>query len=129
MAIVKIEVFTSPTCPHCPSAVKATKQLFENHPELKKDVMWEEISTASPIGYKKARNYGIQAVPTIIISNLNTNEKFGITGTPSEKKYLEMIYKVMGKELEENVDINKNKKEDKKSFIDSFIDKFADIFK
>lgn len=126
MAVVMIEVFTSPTCPHCPNAIKATKQLFENHPELKKDVIWKEISTASPIGYKKARSYGIQGVPTIIISNLNTNEKFGIVGAPSEKKYLETVYKIMGKEQPKDTNINQDKNKESKK---SFIDKFVDIFK
>lgn len=128
MASVIVEVFTSPTCPHCPGAVKATKELFTNHPDLKNDVQWKEMSTASPIGYKKAVSYGIQAVPTIIITNLNTNEHFGIVGVPSEKKYLEYIYKALGKTPNNYVEEKENKGENKKEK-SSFLDKFANMFK
>lgn len=127
MPDILIEVFTSPTCPHCPGAVKATKELFEKHQELKKEAIWKEISTASPSGYKKARSYGITAVPTIIITNLKTNEKFGITGTPSEEKYIELIYKAIGKEIKDTKE--KEEKQEKNKEKKSIFDKFADLFK
>jgi len=125
MATLLIEVFTSPTCPHCPAAVKATKELFEKHNELKRDVIWKEMSTGTPAGYNKARTYGISSVPTIIMTNLKTNERFGIVGVPSDKKYLDMIYKGLGmtekennNKMSENTDNNKN-----------LIDKFANLFR
>jgi len=127
MATVLIEVFTSPTCPHCPAAVKATKELFQKYLELKNDVTWKEMSTGTQLGYRKAVSYGISAVPTIIITNLKTNEKFGIVGVPSEKKYLEIIYKCLGKTEKEN-DIKKDIKSVKDTNNGGLIDKFAKLF-
>jgi len=127
MATVLIEVFTSPTCPHCPAAVKATKELFQKYPELKNDVTWKEISTGTPSGYKKAVSYGISAVPTIIITNLKTNERFGTIGVPSDKKYLDIIYKCMGKTEKEN-DVEKDIKSAKDTNNGGLIDKFAKLF-
>jgi thioredoxin 1 len=94
MAELKIEVFTSPTCPHCPSAVRATKELLEENPELKEKVAWVEVSTATADGSRRAREYGIRGVPTIIFTNSN-GEKGGVVGTPTKKKYLEIIKQMM----------------------------------
>jgi len=130
MATVLIEVFTSPTCPYCPAAVKATKGLFEKHNELKKDVAWKEVNTGTPAGASKARTYGISSVPTIIITNLKTNEKFGVGGAPNDKKYIDMIYKALGKSPEKD-----SGKEVKKEHSESsnneggLIDKFANLFR
>ena len=60
---VVIEVFTSPTCPHCPKAVAMAKQLAMQMP----GVQVVELSTATPQGYAKAALYNVQAVPTIFI--------------------------------------------------------------
>lgn len=95
MAELKIEVFTSPTCPACPSAIKATKELLKENKQLGGRVKWVEMSTGTPKGSKRARRYGIRGVPTIIITN-RRGEKGGITGTPSKRKYLEVVYKMLG---------------------------------
>ncbi len=56
-----IEVFTSPTCPHCPKALEMVKQLAMQMP----GIQVVELSTATPQGYAKAALYDVQAVPTI----------------------------------------------------------------
>ena len=58
---VIIEVFTSPTCPHCPGALEMAKQLAMQMP----GIQVVELSTATPQGYAKAAFYDVQAVPTI----------------------------------------------------------------
>lgn len=63
---VVIEVFTSPTCPHCPRAVEMAKTLAAQMPGI--DVM--EMSTATPEGSSKAAYYGVRAVPTIFINGM-----------------------------------------------------------
>ena len=47
----KITVFTSPTCPHCPGAVKLVKEVSRE----RDDVVVEVLSTATHKGSKKAR--------------------------------------------------------------------------
>ncbi len=60
-APVIIEVFTSPTCPHCPRALEMAKQAAMQTP----GIQVVELSTATPQGYAKAALCNVQAVPTI----------------------------------------------------------------
>ena len=92
--MLEIEIFTSPMCPHCPAAVRATKELMEKHPELKESVSWKEMSTATPEGAQKARSYGIRGVPTIVIIN-EKGEKSGLVGAPDVNRYYDVIRKVL----------------------------------
>ncbi len=57
-----IELFTSPTCPHCPPAKKALVETAR-----KAGVELTEYSTATPQGIQKAREYGVASVPTAIV--------------------------------------------------------------
>jgi thioredoxin 1 len=70
---VVIEVFTSPTCPHCPEALAMVKQVAMQMP----GIQIGELSTATPQGYAKATLYNVQAVPTIFI-----NGKRAFVGAP-----------------------------------------------
>lgn len=69
-----IEVFTSPSCPHCPRAVIMARHLAKEIPNV--EVV--EISTATPQGYARALSLNVQAVPTIFI-----NGKPVFVGAPS----------------------------------------------
>lgn len=79
---VIIEVFTSPTCPHCPGALAMAKAM------QMQDVQVIEISTATPQGYAKAALYGVQAVPTIFI-----NRKRAFVGAPPSLEALRQALK------------------------------------
>jgi len=59
---VVIEVFTSPTCSHCPKALEMARKLAVQIP----GIQVVEQSTATPQGYANAAFYGVQAVPTIL---------------------------------------------------------------
>ncbi|HYB92579.1 MAG TPA: MJ0307 family thioredoxin [archaeon] len=80
---VKIEVFCSPYCPHCPRAVEVVNTVAKRFGEK---VTVEEINTFTPEGEEKADAYGIFAVPTIVI-----NGKVKFTGAPSEQEFLATI--------------------------------------
>ena len=61
--MTKIEVFTSPTCPHCPAAVKVVE-------EAKKQIEGIEIEVldaSNEENREKAMEYQIYAVQTIVI--------------------------------------------------------------
>ncbi|ODS39021.1 MAG: hypothetical protein A7316_00670 [Candidatus Altiarchaeales archaeon WOR_SM1_86-2] len=124
MSDLKIEVFTSPTCPHCPSAVRATREVLNENPELKRRIEWREMNTVKPNARRKARSHGIRGVPTIILTNTKTGETAGITGTPCKKRYLEVIYETIG---EKPPDTKEGKKEDK-SNESSFVDRYLHLF-
>ena len=102
MSDLKIEVFTSPRCPHCPSAVKATKQLLKDNPQLEERIKWQEMNTVTPKGKKRAQAYEIRGVPTIVFTN-KEGEKGALTGTPSQRKYLEIVYEMLGEQMPENM--------------------------
>ena len=89
-----IEVFTSPTCPHCPAAVKATETLVEENPELAKHITWSELSTATREGREKAVAYGIRGVPTIVVTN-SKGQKGAHVGAPPRATYMKMIREMM----------------------------------
>jgi predicted DsbA family dithiol-disulfide isomerase len=102
MSDLKIEVFTGPRCPNCPHAVKATKKLLKDNPKLRERVKWVEVSTGTRRGQKRAQRYGIRSVPTIILTNKN-GEKRGVRGTPSQDRYLDYVYQMLGEEVPENM--------------------------
>ena len=81
---VVIEVFTSPTCPHCPMALSMAKELAMQMP----GVQVVELSTATPQGYAKAAFYDVKAVPTIFI-----NGKCAFVGAPPSLEALRQAVK------------------------------------
>ena len=61
---LKIEIYTSPTCPYCPAALRMIQ---------KAEVIYQEsidvtvIDIMNPAGQELAAYYNIQATPTIVI--------------------------------------------------------------
>ncbi len=108
-----IELFTSPTCPYCPAAKKVAKEvvgemnggeknLVKNaggtgDSEKKVLVELREYDTWEETGQAKAREYGIMAVPSIIVSGAGINEKILVEGAPSKKDLLAAIEMAEGK--------------------------------
>ncbi len=62
--MVLVEVFTSPTCPHCPGAVMAADEAKK---QLGDKIDVKVVDTSDMENIQKAREYGISAVPTIVI--------------------------------------------------------------
>lgn len=62
--MVLVEVFTSPTCPHCPGAVMAADEAKK---QLGDEIDVKVVDTSDVENIQKAREYGISAVPTIVI--------------------------------------------------------------
>jgi len=72
--MVKVEIFTSLMCPHCPAAKRVVEEVVS---ELE-GVKVEHVDvTEEP---ERAANYGIMAVPTIVIDG---EVKF--VGTPTKE--------------------------------------------
>lgn len=80
---VKIKVFVTPTCPHCPVAViNGHKLAFKN-----KNIVCEMIESTSFAAL--SQKYGVRGVPKIII-----NETHELTGSQPVEKFLEIIEKL-----------------------------------
>jgi len=90
---VKIEVFTSPTCPHCPSAIRLAKSVEKVIPDVVKVV---ETSSASYHGFQRMKKFNIMATPTIMISGPAIPDKIGFRGTPSKNKFIDAISEASG---------------------------------
>ena len=74
----KIEVFTSPTCPHCPGAVQVVEEA--------KAKLGDEIDIADPANRDLAIDYGVHAVPAIAINN-----SLAFIGAPTLEELLERL--------------------------------------
>lgn len=80
---IKVEVFSTSTCPHCPAAVDAA--------EKAKDRLGDAIDVESvkiddpnsPENRQRAIDYQIMAVPTIVI-----NGDVAFVGAPSEEELI-----------------------------------------
>jgi len=79
---IKIEVFTSPSCPYCPMAIEVVDAVKKEMPD---DIEVEKIDIMQ--NREKAIEYGLMAVPAVAI---NGTVKF--VGAP-EKEELEKAIK------------------------------------
>lgn len=80
---IKVEVFTSPSCPHCPAAVQVVD---EAKAKLGDSIDVELKSIADEKGREDAISYGIYAVPAIAINN-----EIQFIGAPSLEDLLEKL--------------------------------------
>ncbi|ADG13871.1 MJ0307 family thioredoxin [Methanocaldococcus infernus] len=79
--MVKVEVFTSPMCPHCPAAKRVVEEVAK---EMPIEVEYIDV-TQNP---QKAMEYGIMAVPTIVIDG-----EIEFIGAPTKEALIEAIKK------------------------------------
>ncbi|MBU2559771.1 thioredoxin family protein [archaeon] len=81
-----LEIFTSPTCPHCPAA----KRVAENVVGQMESALMIERDMATPEGAEAAARYGVKGVPTIVV-----NGKYKTVGVPtSEAELLSHLWSV-----------------------------------
>ena len=81
---IKVEVFSTNSCPHCPSAIDAA--------QIAKDKLGDAIDVEvvkideSEENRKRAIDYQIMAVPTIVI-----NGEVTFVGAPSDAELIEKL--------------------------------------
>ncbi len=61
--MVKVEVFYSPICPHCPGAKKLVAEVAASYD----GVEVEEVNTYTKEGMERGMALGIMAVPAVVI--------------------------------------------------------------
>jgi small redox-active disulfide protein 1 len=76
-SIVKVEIFSSPTCKYCPQAVEIVKKVSS---EFNGKVEVREVDITSIAGFHKVLDYDILSVPTIAV-----NGKVKFVGVPREE--------------------------------------------
>jgi small redox-active disulfide protein 1 len=79
--VVKIEVFTSPSCPYCPMAVQLVDDVKK---DMTDDVEIEKIDIM--VDQEKAREYGLMAVPAIALNGV-----VRFVGAPGKEELVEAV--------------------------------------
>jgi small redox-active disulfide protein 1 len=74
-----LELFTSPTCPHCPGA----KRVAENVVKQMSGALLIERDISTPENAETAAKYGITGVPAIVV-----NGKYKMFGVPPSEDEL-----------------------------------------
>lgn len=83
---IKVEVFSTSTCPHCPAAIDAAEKAKD---KLGDAIDVESIKIddpANPDNRQRAMDYQIMAVPTVVIDGEVT-----FVGAPSEQELMDAI--------------------------------------
>lgn len=83
--VVKVEVFTSPSCPYCPMAVQLVEEVKK---EMTEDLEVEKIDIM--VDQEKAREYGLMAVPAIALNGV-----VRFVGAPGKEELVEAIKETM----------------------------------
>jgi small redox-active disulfide protein 1 len=79
--VVKVEVFTSPSCPYCPMAVELVEEVKKDMPD---DIEVEKIDIM--VDREKAIEYGLMAVPAIALNGV-----VRFVGAPGKEELVEAI--------------------------------------
>ena len=81
---IKVEVFSTNSCPHCPAAIDAAQKAKDKFGDAI-DVESIKIDESEE-NYQRAIDYRIMAVPTIVI-----NGEVVFVGTPTEAELNEKL--------------------------------------
>ncbi len=88
---MKILLFVSSNCPHCPNAEKVAKKVaYEYH---KKGLSFKKVRMKTSEGKELGAKYNIMANPTTLFLDEDDNEIQRITGTPDEDSFRKKIEK------------------------------------
>lgn len=81
---VTVEVFTSKKCPYCEKAMQMVKTVSKKYREM----VWKQTSVDEFQGRRQALNYGVPAVPAIVIEG-----RLVFIGLPTPKEFEDEISK------------------------------------
>jgi small redox-active disulfide protein 1 len=81
--VIKIEIFKTDSCPHCPAAVSAAETAKA---KLGDQIDVEIVDANNPENIDRARQYRIMAVPTVVI-----NGEVEFIGAPTDDELIEKL--------------------------------------
>ncbi|VVC72168.1 Thioredoxin [uncultured archaeon] len=88
---VYLEVVTSPNCVHSPKAMRVARNIARKQANL----ILLEVSIATNEGLERAKEYNVQATPTIAI-----NGKVAFVGVPTPQALHDIIVEEQAREKE-----------------------------
>lgn len=83
---IKVEVFSTSTCPHCPAAIEAAEKAKEKLGDAIEVEAIKVDDPSNPENRQRAIDYQIMAVPTIVIDGEVT-----FVGAPSEEELIDVL--------------------------------------
>lgn len=89
---VIVEVFSSPTCPHCPRAVRTAKRVAR---KFGTKVRFIHTDTGTGTGSRRAKSFKVMSVPTILIHSPE-GEVLGHRGNPEDATVERMVRQALG---------------------------------
>ena len=91
---MKILLFVSSNCPHCPLAESVLREVAPNYSN--KGLIYEKIRTKTTEGKELSEKYFIRGTPTMLFLDGKDKEIERIIGSPSEEKLKKKIEKLLG---------------------------------
>ncbi|RLG16607.1 hypothetical protein DRN69_00410 [Candidatus Pacearchaeota archaeon] len=91
---MKLLIFVSSNCPHCPNAEKVVEKIAPEYYNY--GLCLKKIRMKTSEGKELASKYNIMAVPTILFLDDKNNEIQRIVGSPSEDFLRNKIEKSLG---------------------------------
>ena len=76
---MKVEIFYSPVCPHCPSVRRLVSGVMERYPHVE----FIEVNTYTEEGIERGMSMRVMAVPTVAV-----DDEIKLVGWPFEEKDL-----------------------------------------
>lgn len=89
---VIVEVFSSPTCSHCPRAVRTAKRVARKF-GTKVHFIHTDIGIGA--GSRRAKSFKVMSVPTILI-HIPEGEVLGHRGNPEDATLERMVREALG---------------------------------
>ena len=91
---IKLYLFVSPGCIHCPKAEKVARKIAPEYYD--KGLSYRKIRTKTPEGKQLSLKYNVMGTPTMIFLDENMNELKRIVGVPSEPSFRSALEKQLG---------------------------------
>jgi len=91
---MKVLLFVSSTCSHCPKAEKLAKQMFPDY--YSQGLSFSKMRMKTSEGKRLAKEYSIRGVPTFIFLDDEGNYLDRIVGAPSEGALRGAVEKHLG---------------------------------
>lgn len=89
---MKLLLFVSSHCPHCPKAASMVKRVLRDYKN--EDVSFRKLRTKTADGKRLADEYGVTATPTLFVISNGKQDK--IIGVPDEGKLRKKLDKGLG---------------------------------
>ncbi|MCK4491756.1 MAG: thioredoxin family protein [Candidatus Altiarchaeales archaeon] len=91
---VKILLFVSSRCSHCPGAERIVKEVVPEYSDY--GVSFEKIRMKTGRGKRLSSEFNIMAVPTVLMLDDGGNEAKRVVGAPTESSLRNEIEKNLG---------------------------------